>query len=161
MSLTSSSNAANYSSFSNGYDRNPIGSVLNIVPFSYKAAVGDESAGLQTQVQRMNSASKEKASFMSTAASSSTQQPAFALADLQRQGFAAASPQNAGNVINTVKDGFYATMSAQAMSHPPKMNSGYAPPTHYTSVYKGREGAPTGTPGGVVAPTAEAFKTLY
>ncbi len=161
MSLTSSSNAANYSNFANGYDRNPIGSVLNIVPFSYKSAVSDESGGLGTQVQRLNTASQQKASFMSTAAATSTQQPAFALADLERQGFAVASPENAGNVINTVKNNFYATQSAEAMAHPPKVLSGYAPPTHYTSVYRGREGAPTGTPGGVVAPTAEAFKTLY
>ena len=158
MSLTASTITSNYSNFAQGYGENAIGSYLNIVPFNYSTAVSQESGGLNTQVKRLQAASAEKQSFMTMAASTSTQKPSFALADLQRKGFSVASPQVAGVVFNAVKDEHYGVQSAEAMSAPPKVLSGYAPPNHYTSVYKGREGGVGGnvSGGGVVAPS-EAF----
>ena len=165
MSLTSSTITSNYSNFAQGYGENAIGSHLNIVPFNYSTAVTQESGGLNTQVKRLQAASSEKQSFMTMAASSSTQKPAFALADLQKKGFSVASPQVAGVVFNAVKDRHYGVQSAQAMSMPPKVMSGYAPPNHYTSVYKGREGGVGGdvapSSGGVVAPMAEGFGSKF
>lgn len=165
MSLTASSITSNYSNFAQGYDDNAIGAYLNIVPFNYTTAVTQESGGLNTQVQRLQSATNQKQSFMSMAASSSTQKPAFALAELQKKGFSVASPQVAGVVFNAVKDRHYGVQSAQAMSAPPKVLSGYAPPNHYTSVYKGREGGVGGnvapaSGGGVVAPKTEAYANM-
>ncbi len=136
----SSNNISNYSDFGRGYGENPIGSNVVTVPFNYKKAVEQDNAGLNNQVKILQSASKSKTTFMSSAAKFSAEKPGQALQNIQAQSkFSVAAPDVAGSVINALKKDLYDTQSAEIMATVPKVPSGFAGPAVYTSVYTGRQ----------------------
>ena len=136
----SSNNISNYSDFSRGYGENPIGSNVTTVPFSYRKAVEQDSAGLNNQVRVLQSSTAKKTNFMSSVAKYSSEDPSDALQSIQaKSDFSVASSDVAGQVINALRKDLYDTQSAEILQNVPKVPSGFAGPAVYTSVYTGRQ----------------------
>jgi hypothetical protein len=136
----SSNNISNYSDFARGYGENAIGSNVTTVPFSYKKAVEQDSAGLNNQVRVLQTSTANKVNYMSSVAKFSSEKPGAALQKIQSKAkFSVAAPDVAGQVINAIKKDLYDSQSAEILATVPKVPSGFAGPAVYTSVYTGRQ----------------------